>query len=318
MASTFVASLLIFVFAVMTALGVSLWRIGVMVYESSFDIFTFVKDNKLFLLIGILLWGTFISIKRTPESEIFTIFDELYECGSATFIPPSQFNNITFPGIFVMAQYQWIIINAYRNFVLITVKSNDIVVYVRSAISDFIAAIQDIINLTVIEGISEGIVAITDFILTLNNFWVFIPSLQIPLISQAQQNFIFSWECFTLLMRDFIVTLARGTVFSEDCDFCAFQTQVLPDICALSTGTFPGVTRDCSPGNCKELPCRIVRCVFGSLNAITFSFLDDFWEELSDVSCCLINLLKRPIFFLVGIIENASSGQCFSITIMYE
>ena len=178
MASAFVASLLIFIFAIITAIGVTLWRLAVIVNETGWDIYNFANDNKLFLFVGLILWGAFISIKETQESDVFTLFDELYECGSATFIPPSQFYNFTFPGIFVMAQYQWIVINAYRNFVLITVKSNDIVVYVRSAINDLITAIQDIINLTVIEGISGGIVAISDFILTLSNFWVFIPVLR--------------------------------------------------------------------------------------------------------------------------------------------
>jgi hypothetical protein len=195
---------------------------------------------------------------------------------------------------------------------------NDVIMYIRECISIAMRSIDELADKLSIDGITDIINIIWDMFICILHFVSNVPSISIPYFSDGVTVLIDFITCFPTLMKDILLTMVRGTIFSES---CSWSNDFDPTHkCTLTNAAFPGV--EVNHTNCHTFERSFMRCLTKLLDGATpdeiyhLGDIDEFWENLgNDIACIISSLFKRPIFIISGLIDNSiNSNGCVTVS----
>lgn len=239
------------------------------------------------------------------QPEVMKGMDTGYECGIF------HVGEISYTFLFhpVQALTEWLI-----------PKLNDVSIYFRDAIAEFIADIRAIADILSFQGVSDAFKALWDMVITMIGFVVNVPSISIPYLNEGLTRIYDIIVCFATLVRDFVISIIELTIISEDCSFCEFDEF---NECTLVQSAAPGITPNCN--QCREFEDMFFNCVkifflsFLNEDVIPLDGLNDFWDLACDFLACVFKLWKRPFFIASGLIDHfVNDNDCVTIEEMFE
>jgi hypothetical protein len=273
------------VISVLTAFVLLVWRSIVSFLLGVYQAGATVNTYKIPVLIAAGVYcGGLTAIKNQESIQI--LLDIAYEC--PIFWVQQLFNTFL----------QWISTQSSQTFF----RYNDIVMYFRSVISDAANKIIDVNNPGSLSGVIEIIVALRDMVSGVLRIAINLPSIEIIYFTDAFNKLASLISNIWVIATDILISLAKITFTSEDCLFCGFGQEIPGDDCVLTTFAAPSVVIDCS--KCHNFECDTLFQLAIFFDWITAGIDSTFWFEISDALCCVLNLWKRPVFFIIGIIQG--------------
>lgn len=146
-----------------------------------------------------------------------------------------------------------------------------------------------------------------------------------PLDKQNMKKiFIFislSFLCIYILYKEniinkFVLRERRGTLFSEECDFCRFKDSIAPRTCLINTFEDSVVIINCN--ECHDFPAEIVSSIISfSTQFLNGTRLENISIDINNLSVNIVvflsRIIKRPLWFLFGLIDGLiNPGTCLS------
>ncbi len=241
------------------------------------------------------------------QSELQTYADIVYECGYLRIadVAMAFFSTvIATPGHFLLVRW------------------NDIIIYLRNCISQFIDDILLIGNIFSLEGITEFIQAIWHEIICVLEVFTHVDSLQVPILTNWIQFLIDEIVCLGDIIVNIINDFITLNMFETSCYFmdldhdakCFFRHMGLghppPDV---ADDGFNCIGIDMN-NNGLQCPCtqveqELLRCVARFLDFVTNGLMEElgyprFFVDLADALTCVItSIYKPPFWFIVRFID---------------
>jgi len=277
-----------FVVSVITAFLLLIWRAVVVFLLTGYQVAVNTNTYKFPLFVSVAIFaGGLAPIKN--QEVIMTATDILWECG------------IFRTGEVLTAYLGATLARSWRE---VIPRFNDIVMYIRNLVADSITRISNISEPGTIAGVIEIFKSLRDILVGVYSIFINVPSLDIPYFTDSFNRISLLVSGMYTLITDVIISFAQVTFTSEDCQFCRFGNETIPDTCFLTTYSAPSITINCTLEGCHDFECSFTSQLAIFFNWVTLDLDETFWLELSDSLCCILSLWKRPVFFVIGIIEG--------------